>query len=72
MFKVSVTCVHSTIHTLLYKLHPIVRREIQWHDAGTWRALAGTYEDFPSAVAMIDGSPVWTNVPTDKEDLLIT
>jgi hypothetical protein len=64
LFDITISTCHHTIESMVFKLHFLLAREIRWHNAATWRLLAGRYIDFPSVVGIIDGTIIRINIPT--------
>ena len=63
-FQIPVTCVHRIIHKIIPILHVyIVPNYINWHTHPDWRALTGTFPEWPRVVAIIDGTPFCISKP---------
>ena len=57
-FGISVGCVHKTIHKLLPYIHTyFVHKYIRWHSMAHWRRLSGHFAEWPTVVAIMDGTP---------------
>ena len=59
------TC-HRIIERTIAQLHGLLENEVRWHNPAGWRAMAGRFLDFPSAVGQIDGTIIRINIPTGK------
>ena len=57
-FGISVGTVHNIIHKFIPILHSyLVPKYIHLHSMAHWRRLAGTFREWPTVVAIIDGTP---------------
>ena len=64
-FGVSVSTVHAIMHRLLPYLHVyLVNKYIRWHTMVRWRQLGGTFPEWPSCVAILDGTCFRISRPT--------
>ena len=64
-FGVSVSTVHEVIHSILPYLHAyLVQKYIRWHSMRSWRQLYGYFVDWPSCVAILDGTCFRISKPT--------
>ena len=67
-FGVAISTVHQVIHEILPYLHVyLVHKYIRWHGMHHWRQLAGVFGDWPSCVAILDGTCFRISRPTGKD-----
>ena len=66
-FSIPSSTAHRIIHRILPMLHVVtVPKYIIWHSPNEWNALAGTNNQWPQVVGVLDGTPFRISRPAGQ------